>query len=152
MRDLDAGTSLADVASMQTHTLARRVRRMKRRARRGFSLIEIVVAIAIIAMISAGITVAVVKIADHAKIQTTTSNAQTLRAGVKTWWLDHDGGTCPEVKTLIADGAIDRNKAVGEDAWGQPWRLLCEQYDVTIVSRGPDKKPDTEDDIRVPSS
>jgi general secretion pathway protein G len=125
---------------------------MKRRARRGFSLIEIVVAIAIIAMISAGITVAVVKIADDAKKKTTVTNAQTLRAGVKNWWLEHDSGTCPDVKTLVADGAIDRGRSVAEDAWGEPWRLKCEQYDVTIISKGPDKKPDTEDDIHVPTS
>jgi prepilin-type N-terminal cleavage/methylation domain-containing protein len=128
------------------------VRRVRRRARRGFSLIEIVVAIAIIAMISAGITVAVVKIADDSKKKMTVTNAQTLRAGIKSWWLDHDNATCPDVKTLIADGAIDKNKSVAEDGWGQPWRFNCEQYDVTVISKGPDKKPDTEDDIRVPSS
>lgn len=132
---------------------AQHCRRTKRhRARRGFSLIEIVVAIAIIAMVSAGVTVAVVGHFNKAKITSTTTNAQTIRGGIRAWWLEHDSSTCPDVKTLVADGAIDRGKKVGQDAWGEPWRIVCEPNDATVISKGPDKKPDTEDDIRVPSS
>jgi prepilin-type N-terminal cleavage/methylation domain-containing protein len=120
-----------------------------RRARRGFSLIEIVVAIAIIAMISAAITVAVIGHKKTAEISLTTSNAETIRMGVKTWWVYHDSASCPTVRALVADGTLDRGK-VDFDAWHQPWQIKCEDNDVTIISRGPDKLPDTEDDIRVP--
>lgn len=123
-----------------------------RRARRGFGLLEIIVAIAIIAMVSAGVTVAIVGHFNKAKITTTRTNAQAIRSAIKAWWLENDGSTCPDIKTLVADGAIDRGKKVGEDAWAQPWRIVCEQNDVTVVSKGPDKLPETEDDIRVPSS
>jgi general secretion pathway protein G len=132
---------------------ALRLRRISaRRARRGFSLLEIMVAIAIIAMVSAGVTVAIVGYFNKAKITTTKTSAQTIRSGVKAWWLENDTSTCPDVKVLVTDGAIDRGKKVGEDAWGQPWRIVCELNDVTIISKGPDKLPDTEDDIRVPAS
>jgi prepilin-type N-terminal cleavage/methylation domain-containing protein len=132
---------------------ATRLRRIaSRRARRGFSLLEIIVAIAIIAMVSAGVTVAIVGHFNKAKITTTKTNAQSIRSGIKAWWLENDGSTCPDVKILVADGAIDRGKKVAEDAWGQPWRIVCEQNDVTIISKGPDKLPDTEDDIRVPAT
>ena len=137
---------------MQTHTLTRRVRRIERRARRGFGLIEIVVTIAIIAMISGAIAVGVIGHANKAKISMTHTNARTIRAGMKTWWIDHDSSACPDVKTLIADGALDKGKSVQKDAWGEPWQLVCEQYDVTVISKGPDKKAETEDDIREPSS
>lgn len=56
----------------------------------------------------------------------------------------------PDVATLIADGALDRGKSAGSDGWGQPWKIECDRYDATIISKGPDKKADTEDDIRVP--
>lgn len=132
---------------------ATRLRRIAvRRARRGFGLLEIIVAIAIIAMVSAGVTVAIIGHFNKAKITMTRTNAQAIRSAIKTWWLENDGSTCPDIKTLVADGAIDRGKKVGEDAWAQPWRIVCEQNDVTVVSKGPDKLPETEDDIRVPSS
>jgi prepilin-type N-terminal cleavage/methylation domain-containing protein len=125
----------------------------RRRSRGGFSLVEIVVAVAIIAMISAGITVAVIGIANREKQRLTRANAETLRSAVKLWWsLSSDTSTCPTVPMLLADGAVDRGKYVKEDAWGKPWRITCDERDATILSTGPDGLPDTEDDIRVPPS
>ena len=134
---------------MQAHSHRKCCQR--RRARRGFSLIEIVVAIAIIGMLSAAVAVAVIKKKVEADKSLSRTNAQTIRLGVKSWWITHDSGTCPSVKTLVADGEIDKGK-VDKDAWEQPWRLKCEDSDVTVLSNGPDKLPDTEDDIRVPAS
>src|SRR6478735_8812245 len=82
--------------------------RARRRAARGVSLIEIVVAVAIIAMLSAGITVAVVKIAGDAKKDLTRTNARSIRSAVKVWWATTgDAATCPTVAALIADGALE---------------------------------------------
>jgi prepilin-type N-terminal cleavage/methylation domain-containing protein len=131
--------------AMQSRTSARR------RARCGFSLIEIVVAIAIIGMLSAAVAVGVIAKKKDADISLSKTNAQTIRLGVKSWWITHDTGTCPSVKTLVADGELDRGK-VDRDAWEQPWRLKCDEHDVTVLSNGPDKQPETEDDIRVPPS
>jgi len=124
---------------------------VRRRARRGFSLLEIIVAIAIIAMVSAAVTVAIVKQKDKANINITRTNAQSIRSGVKTWWIDHDSSSCPTVQMLVSDGTLDRSKSINADAWEQPWRIECKDNDVDVVSRGPDKTPDTEDDIRVPT-
>jgi prepilin-type N-terminal cleavage/methylation domain-containing protein len=145
-----SGTALAFDHRMQaTH----RKHGIRRRAQRGFSLIEIVVAVAIIAMISAGITVAVINIALSNQEKLTRTNAETIRAAVKIWWAtSNDVDTCPTVPMLIADGALDRGKSTKADAWGQPWKIQCDQNDATVVSRGRDKLPDTEDDIRVPPS
>lgn len=123
----------------------------RRRARRGFSLIEVVVAIAIIAMVSGGVVVAVMKHQIESQKKMTRVNAGAIRNGVRTWWIDHQASECPDVKALVADGALDRGKGVKQDAWGQPWKIVCENQEATVISRGPDKQPDTEDDIRVPS-
>jgi prepilin-type N-terminal cleavage/methylation domain-containing protein len=145
-----AGTTLAFAPRMQpTHARGRR----RRRTRRGFSLVEIVVAVAIIAMISAGVTVAVVGINNQQKIKLTRSNAELLRGAVKMWRIqDNDSAACPTIPMLIADGQIDRGRMTKEDAWGQPWRIVCDERDATVTSLGPDRLPDTEDDIRVPPS
>ena len=134
---------------MQTTHTKRRHRR--RRTSRGFGLIEIVVTVAIIAMISAAVTVGIMKIAERQKISLTRTNGESLRGAVKLWRsTEGDAATCPSVRVLIADGMLDRGKSAKTDAWGQPWVIQCDDSDATIVSAGPDKLPDTEDDIRVP--
>lgn len=107
--------------------------------------------IAIIAMISGGVAVAVIKKKKESDISLTRTNAQTIRLGVKSWWVTHDSGTCPNIRTLMADGELEKSKSVENDAWQQPWRLKCDESDITVLSNGPDKTPDTEDDIRVPT-
>jgi general secretion pathway protein G len=127
-------------------------RSLRRKRQAGLSLIEILVVIAIIAMISSGIAVAVIVQKQWADIRLTTVNAEAMRHGIKTWWLENGTSTCPTPKELVADGVIDRNKKVEQDAWGQPWTIQCDARDATIISRGPDKLLGTEDDIRVPPS
>ena len=124
---------------------------IRRAARRGFSLLEIIVAIAIIAMISSGVAVAIISQKQRADIRLTTTNAQSIRNGVRIWWTDHDSGSCPSVATLVADGALDRSKSLKVDAWQEPWRIQCRDGDVSVVSKGPDKTPNTEDDIIEPN-
>jgi len=114
-------------------------------------LLEIVVTVAIIAMISAAVTMGIMKIAERQKIALTRSNGETLRGAIKLWRAtENDSTGCPTVPTLIADGLLDRGRSAKTDAWGQPWVIQCDDVDATIVSVGPDKLPDTEDDIRVP--
>jgi prepilin-type N-terminal cleavage/methylation domain-containing protein len=134
---------------MQT-TLAKRHRR-RRLGSRGFGLLEIVVTVAIIAMISAAITMGIMKIAERQKVALTRSNGETLRGAIKMWRAtENDSAGCPTVPTLIADGLLDRGKSAKTDAWGQPWIIQCDESDATIVSTGPDQRLHTEDDIEVP--
>jgi general secretion pathway protein G len=137
---------------MQTTHIPRRhaVRSYRRRAARGIGLVEIVVTVAIIAMISAAVTVGIMKIAERQKISLTRTNGETLRTAVKMWRATENESGCPSVPNLIADGMLDRGKSAKTDAWGQPWVIECQDFDATIISTGPDKLPDTEDDIRVP--
>jgi prepilin-type N-terminal cleavage/methylation domain-containing protein len=136
------------VAMQAPHT---KLRNRRCRASRGFGLIEIVVTVAIIAMISAAITMGIMQIAARQKIALTRSNGETLRGAIKLWRAtENDSASCPSVPALIADGLLDRGKSAKTDAWGQPWRIQCDDVDATIVSTGPDKLLDTEDDIRVP--
>ncbi len=122
-----------------------------RRARRGFSLLEIIVAIAIIAMVSSAVAVAISSQKEKANIKLTTTNAQSIRNGVRLWWTDHDSASCPSLATLVSDGALDRSKSLKVDAWQEPWRIQCHDGDVSVVSKGPDKIPNTEDDIIEPN-
>jgi general secretion pathway protein G len=147
-----SGTRFALVVSMNLPNP--RTFRAQQRARRGrgFSLLEIVVVVAIIAMISAGITVAVTKHAADAKRRLSITNAVAIRQAVKAWWLENDASQCPTVKLLVADGSLDRRKNVELDAWMEPWKIECSSQDATVMSKGPDRKAQTEDDISVPET
>lgn len=107
-------------------------------------------AVAIIAMISAGVTVAVVKIANNQKIELTHTNARSLRSAINVWWA-MGNQECPTVPQLIADGALDKSKSTKTDAWNQPWSIKCEAGDAVVVSKGPDRAANTEDDIIEPN-
>jgi general secretion pathway protein G len=124
-------------------------RRRTRATARGFSLLEILIAVAIIALLSGAIAIAAMSHYGKVRIQTTEADARTIRAAMKGWWIHNDPGTCPSVERLRSDGALDRDGR-RTDAWGGPWRLECADQDVTVTSSGPDRKPDTEDDIRIP--
>src|SRR5690349_5748483 len=104
----------------------RAIRPSRRTRQRGLALIEILVVIAIIAMVSSGIAVAVVIQQEKAKKRMTAVNAEAIRYGIKTWWLENGTGTCPTVKELVAEDIIERNKKAEQDAWGQPWRITCD--------------------------
>lgn len=101
-------------------------------------------------MLSGAIAVGVLKIKVGQDIELTRTNAQSLRSAVRIWWA-LGNKDCPTVPQLIADGALDKSKATKGDAWDQPWVIKCEGEDATVISRGPDKAAETEDDIRVPN-
>ncbi len=120
-----------------------------RRARRGVTLVEVLIVIAIIALVSSGVALAAFAHVDKTKEKMAKESARTLRAAVKTWWLENDNATCPTVAELVRDRALDRDNSPN-DPWGQPWHFECINQDVTITSSGVDRALGTADDIRVP--
>lgn len=114
------------------------------------SLIEILVVLAIIALVSGVIAVAVIGHLEKARIQTSRESARVLRNAVGTYRMARAGDECPTVETLVAAQEIDTaSKTL--DAWDRPFAIQCDEHGaVTVVSGGPDKKVGTPDDIRVP--
>jgi general secretion pathway protein G len=112
-------------------------------------LVELLIVVAIIALISSGIGFALFKHVEGVKISNTKTNARQIRAAVKVWWLDNPPEQCPSVDDLVEHQTLDRDSP-RLDPWGSEWRLQCQDHDVTVTSIGPDRSPDTDDDIRVP--
>lgn len=125
-------------------------RRTNRRRARGVTLIEVLIVVAILSLLAAGVAVAVMPTYVDASIKITHSNATTLRGYANGWRLNHPG-ECPDVDRLVKDGVVDA-AASKLDAWKKPFRIRCEAEEIYVTSGGPDGKLGTEDDIEVPDS
>jgi prepilin-type N-terminal cleavage/methylation domain-containing protein len=129
-----------------------RMQRTARRRRchsRGVTLFEVLIVVAILALLSAGVTIASLKAWREAQMRTARSNAETIRSSLPHFWRLHDATECPGVGELVTSGMLDRNSP-RKDPWGGAWHIECQDDDATIVSAGPDRTMGTDDDIRVP--
>lgn len=112
-------------------------------------LFEIMIVIAIIALISGGVALAVYKYYEQARNKSARTGAETIRAGVKASWIDASTDACPSVEQLIESEHLD-DGSPRRDPWGGPWRIACDGTRVSVKSDGPDRQPGTPDDIQVP--
>lgn len=127
-------------------------RRAQDRSKRGVSLVEMLIVVALMALVAAGVAVAVLPHWITSKKKTAETNARVVRQAVKTWWLDRETSTCPSFDELVSTGNLDRGSARA-DPWGSPWLIQCtDSHDVSVTSLGPDKLAGTADDIHAPPS
>ena len=122
---------------------------MVRSAARGVTLVEVLIVVAIMAMVSAAVAVGAIKYYRETRVKTAKIDAGGIREGVKGWWMRQEDDRCPTVDELISDGILDEGSS-RKDPWGTAWRIECAGTRVTVSSDGPDRKQGTEDDIRVP--
>lgn len=127
----------------------RRLRLRRLHANRGYSLLEILVVLSIIALLASVIGIAVYGHLMKARIDTTRQSALRIRQTVILYRMDR-GDECPTVDQLRAAELID-SAAKLTDAWDQPFVVKCgERGEVHVASSGPDKKHGSEDDILAP--
>jgi general secretion pathway protein H len=129
--------------------LRARIARARRAAARGVTLIEVLIVVAILSLIAAGVTVAVFPKLNEANIKTTEGNAREIRNAIQRWRGLKGGTDCPTISQLVQDKEID-SASKTDDAWGVPFKITCTEDDVIVLSAGPDKKEGTKDDISVP--
>ena len=123
---------------------ARRARR-----RRGVTLVEVLIVVAIMALIAGGVSFMILPKYRQAQIDTAHTTARTIRQAATMWRsLKGGAGECPTVSVLIEEKEIDPSSTT-EDPWGQPFTISCTEDDVTVSSPGPDGKQGTKDDVSV---
>ena len=111
-------------------------------------MFEVLIVIALIAMIATGVAFAALDQWEKAKRKDALKNAQIVRAAIKTFWMDNDA-ECPDVERLISEQILD-DGSPRTDPWGSAWRIDCEDRKVAVSSNGRDRKPGTDDDLRSP--
>ncbi|HVY36746.1 MAG TPA: type II secretion system protein GspG [Polyangia bacterium] len=124
-------------------------RRAARVAEAGFTLIEIMIVLAIIALIAGGVGTAVFSQYKKAQVKIARQRVMAVKNGVSQYMIDNNG--CPKgVDDLIAQKYLDRGNA--KDPWGKDFKFQCPGTNDTdnadISSAGPDKQEGTPDDIR----
>jgi general secretion pathway protein G len=124
----------------------------RRRARvAGVTLVEVMIVVAIMAMVAGGVMVFALPRFREAQVSTAKSGALAMRRAVQDWQRMNNESTCPTVSQLIQGKHLD-SASNTDDPWGQPYALVCTDDDVFVISAGPDKKKDTKDDVSVPAT
>lgn len=125
------------------HPITRRAARLS--GQRGMTILEIMIVTIIIAMIAAGVAVAVWPQYLKAQINAAKSDVAAVRAAVQLFVAENPG-KCPEAKQLQEENYLDKSKRA-EDPWGSEFVIKCSDGDVQVYSMGPDSQDNTEDDI-----
>lgn len=129
-------------------TLGQRGKRPLSR-QRGVTLVEVLIVVAIMALIAGGVGFLVLPRYRESQVKTAQTQARAIR-GVATQYIALKGAAneCPTVEQLIAEKELDPENE--KDPWGQVFTLACDTDDVQVTSPGPDTQEGTEDDIIVP--
>jgi general secretion pathway protein G len=127
--------------------LVARLRRLRRV--RGVTLFEVLIVVAILAMVAGGVAVFALPRFQDSQKKTAEAGARTIRMAVQQWQAANNETSCPTVSQLIQDKQLDTGQNTN-DPWGQAYNLNCSDDEVTVTSNGPDKKKGGKDDIQVP--
>jgi general secretion pathway protein G len=121
----------------------------RRRRARGVTLFEVLIVVAILAMVAGGVAFFALPQFNKAKVSTAESAARVIRQAASSWQATNNETSCPTISQLIQDKLLDSGQNTS-DPWGQGFTITCTEDEVIVVSNGPDKKKGTKDDVVVP--
>lgn len=117
---------------------------------RGVTLIEILIVLAIVGLIAGGVAVVAVPKYQESQKNQAKIDARTIHPVAEKYRVDHPG-VCPTVEQLRAEKELSSASKI-TDPWDSPYKIVCGDDDIYVVSFGPDKKENTNDDIRIPEA
>jgi prepilin-type N-terminal cleavage/methylation domain-containing protein len=121
----------------------------RRKALAGVTLVEVLIVVAIMAMLGGSVGFYALQQYKKAERSTAEQDARNLRKAIELWQVQNSESTCPTIGQLVADKQINSDSSQ-VDPWGQEWQFTCTDDDIFVQSNGPDRKPGTADDIRIP--
>jgi general secretion pathway protein G len=105
--------------------------RLTRRSRDAFTLVEVLVVVAILVILAGVGTVGLLRYLDTAKESNARMNAQNIQKAMKTFYVMHDSNWPPDLSYLIgADGQkplIEGGQGALVGPWGNPFQFSIEQ-------------------------
>jgi general secretion pathway protein G len=124
---------------------------LRKRLARGVTLVEVLIVVAIVAMVAGGVTVFALPRYREAQVRSAETWARTIRAAIQNWQAASNETGCPTVSQLVQEKHLDPGTST-KDPWGQDFTLNCTEDEVFVSSNGPDKKKGTKDDIQIPKT
>lgn len=132
--------------TMNTELLSR-IKRVRRAAARGVTLVEVLIVVAIMAVISGGVTLVAFPLYKESRIKIGVQGCQVVRQAAELYQnLDGSADQCPSIQDLVTSKKLDGKKI--DDPWGSPYKIDCSQGEIHGISAGNDKKFGTADDLR----
>ena len=127
------------------------MKNLRRALRRGVTLIEILIVLAIVGLIAGGVAVVAVPKYQESQKNQAKIDARTIHPIAEKYRVDHPGQNCPTVEQLRAEKELSAASKI-TDPWDTPYKIVCSDDDLYVSSFGPDKKENTNDDIRIPEA
>ena len=134
-------------------TLRKRLSRLVRTSQRGMTLLEIMIVLAILALVM-GLLVGpkVMKMFGESRVDTTKIKLKKYAfEAYPSWSAAHPDKACPD---KLADLNEYMNNDDSNDSWGKPLKMLCGAnlpagaHGIAVISAGADNKEGTEDDLK----
>ena len=150
------GTRLARLLGSLSSNLARPRRRGRGLAQRGMTLLEIMIVLAILALVM-GLIVGprVMKMFGESREKLTKLKVDKYANEAFTQWqMNNTGKGCPSGINDLNVYMNDQGKDASNDPWGHPIKMICGSglppgaSGVAIMSAGPDGQENTADDIK----
>jgi len=123
--------------------------RQRRTAERGTTLVEVLIVVAIIAMVAGGVAFFAFPKFEESRGKAAMTGARVIRGAAQNWQMSNDG--CPTISQLIQDKQLDKAQDTN-DPWGGDYTIVCTDDDIVVSSDGKDKKKGTADDVSVPKA
>ncbi len=124
-----------------------KLQRLRRAAARGVTLVEVLIVVAIMAVISGGVTLVAFPLYKKAKVDTGMVGCRTVKEAAELYQnLEGSADVCPTVTDLVRSKKLDGSKT--DDPWGMPYRIDCSEGEIRVYSNGNDRKPGTPDDLK----
>ena len=116
--------------------------------RTGFTLIEIIVAVAIIGILGTVATISITRSLDKAKVTAATEAVNNIHAACETYKMSNKKYPS-DLNALVTgdDPYMKGGEGALEDPWGNNYKLVKKGKGIAITSAGPDGEEGTEDDI-----
>lgn len=115
--------------------------------KRGVTLVEVLIVLAIMALIAGSAVFLVFPQLAKARIDTAVLSAQTIRKAAELHQNIDGADGCPTVDDLVNSRKLEKGKT--NDPWGSPYKISCQEGgDIRVISAGKDKKEGTNDDVR----